>query len=41
MSGPPILSVKGLRKVYGGGVEALKGVDLDIMPGETLGGRGV
>ena len=36
MSGAPILSVKGLRKVYSGGVEALKGVDLDIMPGEIF-----
>ncbi|MEO7503753.1 MAG: ABC transporter ATP-binding protein [Sphingomicrobium sp.] len=32
----PILSIKGLRKAYDGGVEALKGVDLDIMPGEIF-----
>ena len=32
----PILSIKGLTKVYGSGQEALKGVDLDIMPGEIF-----
>jgi len=32
----PILSIKGLAKAYAGGVEALKGVDLDIMPGEIF-----
>ena len=32
----PILSIKGLTKAYAGGVEALKGVDLDIMPGEIF-----
>ncbi|MEO5774991.1 MAG: ABC transporter ATP-binding protein [Sphingomicrobium sp.] len=32
----PILSIRGLRKAYGTGVEALKGVDLDIQRGEIL-----
>ncbi|NAZ38102.1 ABC transporter ATP-binding protein [Rubellimicrobium sp. CFH 75288] len=32
----PILSVRGLRKVYDNGFEALKGVDLDVQPGEIL-----
>ena len=32
----PILSVRGLRKSYATGVEALKSVDLDIMPGEIF-----
>ena len=32
----PILSIRGLRKQYGTGVEALKSVDLDIRPGEIL-----
>ena len=34
MSG--IVSVKGLRKAYAGGFEALKGVDLEIEEGEIL-----
>ena len=33
---PPILSIKNLRKVYASGFEALKGVDLDIRPGEIF-----
>jgi ABC-2 type transport system ATP-binding protein len=32
----PILSVKGLRKTYGTGVDALKSVDLDIQRGEIF-----
>src|SRR5687767_4121664 len=31
-----IITVKGLRKAYAGGTEALKGVDLDIRRGEIL-----
>ena len=32
----PILSIRGLRKQYGTGVEALKSVDLDIERGEIF-----
>ena len=32
----PILSIRGLRKQYGTGVEALKSVDLDIRKGEIF-----
>jgi len=32
----PILSIRGLRKQYGTGVEALKSVDLDIQKGEIF-----
>jgi ABC-2 type transport system ATP-binding protein len=32
----PIISVQSLRKTYGNGFEALKGVDLDIQRGEIL-----
>ncbi len=32
----PILSIRGLRKHYGTGVEALKSVDLDIRSGEIF-----
>ena len=32
----PILKIRDLKKAYAGGVEALKGVDLDIMPGEIF-----
>jgi ABC-2 type transport system ATP-binding protein len=31
-----IIRIAGLRKAYAGGVEALKGVDLDIRKGEIL-----
>ncbi len=31
-----ILKIRGLKKAYDGGVEALKGIDLDIMPGEIF-----
>ncbi|MDF1833179.1 MAG: ABC transporter ATP-binding protein, partial [Porticoccaceae bacterium] len=30
----PALSIKGLTKTYGNGFQALKGVDLDVMPGD-------
>jgi ABC-2 type transport system ATP-binding protein len=32
----PILSIRGLRKIYGTGVDALKSVDLDIQRGEIF-----
>ncbi len=32
----PIIRIEGLKKAYAGGVEALKGVDLDIRNGEIL-----
>jgi len=32
----PIIRIEGLKKAYAGGVEALKGVDLDIRKGEIL-----
>jgi len=32
----PILSIRGLRKTYGTGVDALKSIDLDIMRGEIF-----
>src|SRR5690348_9753492 len=32
----PILSIRGLRKTYGTGVDALKAVDLDIRRGEIF-----
>ena len=31
------ISVRGLRKTYPGGVEALRGVDFDVAPGEVFG----
>ncbi|MGN6154280.1 MAG: ABC transporter ATP-binding protein [Sphingomicrobium sp.] len=36
MSDEPILSIRGLRKTYGTGVDALKSVDLDIKRGEIF-----
>ena len=36
MSDNPILSIRGLRKTYGTGVDALKSVDLDINRGEIF-----
>ena len=36
MTPPPLVSIRGLQKWYSG-VHALKGVDLDIRPGEVLG----
>ena len=32
----PILQIEGLTKVYPGGLKALDGVDLSIMPGEIF-----
>ena len=32
----PIISIKGLRKTYASGLEALKGVDLEIGRGEIF-----
>jgi ABC-2 type transport system ATP-binding protein len=32
----PIISVRGLRKTYKSGFQALRGVDLDIARGEIL-----
>ena len=36
-SDAPAVDVRGLRKVYPGGVEAVKGIDLTIAPGEVFG----
>ncbi|HYZ72397.1 MAG TPA: ATP-binding cassette domain-containing protein, partial [Chthoniobacterales bacterium] len=36
MSVAPFVSVRGLQKHFGG-IQALKGVDLDILPGEVHG----
>jgi ATPase subunit of ABC transporter with duplicated ATPase domains len=33
---PPRVSMRGIRKAFGS-IEALRGVDLDLMPGECLG----
>jgi ABC-2 type transport system ATP-binding protein len=33
----PAIEVRGLRKTYPGGVEAVKGIDFDVMPGEVFG----
>ena len=33
----PIIRIEGLKKSYAGGVEALKGVDLDIQQGRDPG----
>jgi polar amino acid transport system ATP-binding protein len=32
----PLISARGLRRVYGNGVRALDGVDFDVMPGEVV-----
>jgi ABC-2 type transport system ATP-binding protein len=32
-----MIEVRGLRKVYGGGVEAVKGIDFEVAPGEVFG----
>jgi oligopeptide/dipeptide ABC transporter ATP-binding protein len=32
----PVLAVRGLRVTYAGGVQALRGIDLDVAPGEAL-----
>jgi ABC-2 type transport system ATP-binding protein len=34
---PPAIEVRGLRKVYPGGVEAVAGVDFTVAPGEVFG----
>jgi len=34
---PPAVAVRGLTKTYPGGVEAVKGVDFDVAPGEVFG----
>ncbi|MEA2380457.1 MAG: type transport system ATP-binding protein [Solirubrobacteraceae bacterium] len=33
----PVVDVRGLRKVYPGGVEAVKGIDFTVAPGEVFG----
>src|SRR4030088_977193 len=33
----PAISVQGLAKTYPGGVEAVKGIDFDVAPGEVFG----
>jgi ABC-2 type transport system ATP-binding protein len=33
----PVVDVRGLRKVYPGGVEAVKGIDFAVAPGEVFG----
>ena len=33
----PAIEVRGLRKTYSGGVEAVKGIDFQVAPGETFG----
>src|SRR5439155_22706478 len=35
--GDPAIEVTGLRKTYPGGVEAVKGIDFEVMPGEVFG----
>src|SRR5919204_10981 len=34
---PPAVVVRGLRKTYDGGVEAVKGIDFDVAAGEVFG----
>jgi ABC-2 type transport system ATP-binding protein len=34
---PPAIEVRQLRKTYPGGVEAVKGIDFDVAPGEVFG----
>src|SRR4051795_1045149 len=33
----PAISVRGLKKTYPGGIEAVKGIDFDVRPGEVFG----
>src|SRR5438067_1984533 len=33
----PAIEVRRLRKIYPGGVEAVKGIDFDVAPGEVFG----
>src|SRR5437764_9248824 len=35
--GAPAIEVSALRKTYPGGVEAVKGIDFDVAPGEVFG----
>src|SRR4051795_6065090 len=35
--GEPAISVRGLKKTYPGGIEAVKGIDFDVRPGEVFG----
>ena len=35
--GRPVIEAAGLRKSYPGGVEAVKGIDFEVMPGEVFG----
>jgi ABC-2 type transport system ATP-binding protein len=34
--GGAAVEVRGLRKIYPGGVEAVKGIDFQVAPGEVL-----
>src|SRR3954470_15101208 len=34
---PPAVEVRGLEKTYAGGVEAVKGIDFSVAPGEVFG----
>ena len=36
MSGPPVLKLERLRKVFGQKITAVDGVDLEVRSGETL-----
>src|SRR5258708_21857312 len=36
-TGGPAIEVDGLRKTYTGGVEAVKGIDFEVTPGEVFG----
>jgi ABC-2 type transport system ATP-binding protein len=37
MSESPVIQVRGLRKTYPGGVEAVRDIDFDVAPGEVFG----
>src|SRR5690349_18310771 len=36
-AGAPAVQVSDLRKTYPGGIEAVKGIDFDVAPGEVFG----
>jgi ABC-2 type transport system ATP-binding protein len=36
-AGEAAVEVPGLRKIYSGGVEAVRGIDFQVAPGEVLG----
>src|ERR1700750_1388476 len=36
-AGAPAVAVSGLRKTYPGGIEAVKGIDFEVAPGEVFG----